>query len=105
MLPGAGRKQDAISVTMLARQHTEPAIKVLVEIANNPKAAPASRVAAAAALLDRGWGKAPIQVDVSHKAKFDDFLRDVGLTARYEHDNPPLLTALGEDADNGEVIG
>jgi hypothetical protein len=43
------------------------------------KAPPAARVAAAQALLDRGWGKTPIQIDLNVKAKFDDFLRDIGI--------------------------
>ena len=45
-------------IRTLARSHTETAIKVLAGIMNQSKAPPASRVAAAQALLDRGWGKA-----------------------------------------------
>ena len=37
------------------------------------------RVASAQALIDRAWGKAPIQIDVAAKASFDSFLVDVGL--------------------------
>ena len=44
-------------VIALAREHTELAITTLVDIAKQTKAAPAARVAAASALLDRGWGK------------------------------------------------
>jgi hypothetical protein len=44
----------------LARSHTEIAIKVLAGIAKDGTNEPA-RVAAACALLDRGWGK-PAQV-------------------------------------------
>jgi len=47
----------------LARAHTEEAIRTLVDIMRTAKH-PAARVAAAQALLDRGWGKAPQQVDV-----------------------------------------
>lgn len=84
-LPGKGRKGGPM-VTTLARQHTESAVKLLGAMVEDVKAPPAARVAAAQALLDRGWGKAPIQVDLSVKAKFDDFLRDVGLAAVYEHE-------------------
>ncbi|NIA67787.1 hypothetical protein HBA54_04215 [Pelagibius litoralis] len=45
-------------IRSLARTHTEAAVKTLVGIMNQPKAQPAARVAAANALLDRGWGKA-----------------------------------------------
>lgn len=44
-------------IKSLARQHTETALKVLAGIMNQDDCAPAARVAAAQALLDRGWGK------------------------------------------------
>lgn len=46
-------------IRSLARSHTESAIKVLAGIMNQADANAAARVAAAQALLDRGWGKAP----------------------------------------------
>ena len=46
-------------VKELARAHTAAAIETLVAIMDNPKAAPAARVSAANALLDRGYGKPP----------------------------------------------
>lgn len=45
-------------IRSLARSHTESAIRTLAGIMNEKKAAAAARVAAANALLDRGWGKA-----------------------------------------------
>jgi hypothetical protein len=45
-------------VRALARRHTRTAIKVLAGIMRNEDATPAARRAAAATLLDRGWGKA-----------------------------------------------
>ncbi len=62
-------------IRSLARSHTESAIKVLGSIMNQKTAPASARVAAAVALLDRGWGKpaqylehtgkagGPIQVD------------------------------------------
>ena len=44
-------------IASLARSHTESALNVLSAIMNARNAAPSARVAAAAALLDRGWGK------------------------------------------------
>ena len=44
-------------IKSLARSHTESALKVLSGIMNQADAPPAARVAAATALLDRGWGK------------------------------------------------
>ena len=40
-------------------EHTGEAIETLVSIMTNPKSAPAARVSAANALLDRGYGKPP----------------------------------------------
>lgn len=56
--PG-GRPAGLQRVSELAREHTEAALAVLVEIAHSPKAPASARVAAASALLDRGWGKPP----------------------------------------------
>jgi hypothetical protein len=86
-LPNRGRK-GGVMVTTLARQFTEQAIQLLARAIDDEKAPMAARVTAAQALLDRGWGKAPIQVDVQMRTKFDDFLRDVGLAARGEHEHP-----------------
>ena len=84
-LPNPGRKGGPL-VTTLARQQTEKAIALLAEVMLDPKAPQAARVTAAQALLDRGWGKAPIQIDLNVRAKFDDFLREVGVAARAERD-------------------
>jgi hypothetical protein len=56
--PG-GRPKVVAEVKELARAHTGEAIKTLVSIMTNPKSAPAARVSAANALLDRGYGKPP----------------------------------------------
>ena len=55
--PG-GRPKALRQVEELAREHTVDALKTLETIHKNKKAPPAARVAAANALLDRGWGKA-----------------------------------------------
>ena len=100
LLPGsvlerAGRPPGA-TITTLARLHTTQALAVLREIVDDAKAPPAARATAAQALLDRGWGKAPIQIDVNVRQKFDDFLREVGLAAREEQE---LIEAEAADPD------
>jgi hypothetical protein len=98
-LPGAGRKPDGVSVMTLARLHTDAAIGLLAKAVSDEKSPMASRITAAIALLDRAWGKAPVQVDVSHRAKFDDFLRDIGIAAEYERDHPAMLIeAIDEES-------
>ena len=44
-------------IRSLARSHTRSALNVLVGVMRHPTATPAARVAAATAILDRGWGK------------------------------------------------
>ena len=59
--PG-GRPKVVAEVRDLAREHTVEAVQTLVSIMTNPKSAPAARVSAANALLDRGYGKPPQHV-------------------------------------------
>lgn len=63
--PG-GRPKEVAEVRDLARQHTAAAIGTLAKIMNDTKARESARVAAADALLDRGWGKAPAHLSVTH---------------------------------------
>jgi hypothetical protein len=60
--PG-GRPKGVIEVIHLARQQTTAAIRTLVEILKNGQSEQA-RIAAANALLDRGWGKAPQSITI-----------------------------------------
>ncbi len=54
--PG-GRPKIVAGVRELARQHAKEAIGTLAGIMRDPRAPAAARIAAANALLDRGWGK------------------------------------------------
>jgi hypothetical protein len=45
-------------IRSMARSHTKTALSVLVGVMRNTKAPPPARIAAANAILDRGWGKA-----------------------------------------------
>ena len=54
----AGDRRDTRD---LARQHTEVALRTLVDIAKHG-ASESARVAAASALLDRGWGRPTQQI-------------------------------------------
>jgi hypothetical protein len=47
-----------VDLKSLARVHTATCIRTLASIVAQPKAPANARVAAAAQLLDRGWGKA-----------------------------------------------
>lgn len=78
--PGGRPKEDA-RVKELARTHTETAINTLVSIMTGKKSPAAARVAAANALLDRGYGK-PTQA-LEHSGHVDlSGLSDSELEAR-----------------------
>ena len=50
--------KSVTEIRSLARSHTGTALNVLVGVMRNTRAPPPSRIAAANAVLDRGWGKA-----------------------------------------------
>lgn len=54
--PG-GRPGGLGRIREIAQQHTENAIETLVRILNSETASPSAQVAAATALLDRGYGR------------------------------------------------
>ena len=60
--PTTKSRDEVIDLRSQARVHTAMAIGVLAKVAASPKANDGARVAAAAQLLDRGWGKAPQQL-------------------------------------------
>jgi len=65
--PTGQNHREPWRIKELARQYTETAIETLVEIARSGSSESA-RVAAAVAILDRGWGKPPVQVQMEPAA-------------------------------------
>lgn len=65
-----------IEIKSLARTHTQSALKTLAAIMNEPSAPAAARVAAAQALIDRGWGKATQFIDATHRKQTANQLSD-----------------------------
>jgi hypothetical protein len=76
--PG-GRPKVVAEVRDLARQHTTDAINTLATIMTNEDAHHSARVAAANALLDRGYGKAQANVEITGNvaSEFSAFLRSL----------------------------
>jgi hypothetical protein len=76
--PG-GRPKVVAEVRDLARQHTAEAITTLATIMTNEDAHHSARVAAANALLDRGYGKAQANVEITGNvaSEFSAFLRSL----------------------------
>lgn len=74
-----GRPKKDFVLADLAVQHAEKAIATLVDVMSNTDNPPASRISAAAEILDRGFGRAPASLDVKHEIgfgeQFEDFIR------------------------------
>lgn len=66
--PG-GRPKVPAEVREAARTYTSEALATLAEIMTNPKTPPATRVSAAQAILDRGWGRPQQSVEVQAQTK------------------------------------
>ncbi len=64
-----GRPKTLGEVTDLARTHTKDAITALASVLKKGKSEPA-RIAAAEALLTRGWGKAQALADIDAQLAF-----------------------------------
>ena len=57
------------SIAELARAHTAEALATLVEVCTGKANEPRDRVAAANAILDRGWGKPKESMDLDAKVE------------------------------------
>ena len=86
--PG-GRPRVIGEIRDLARQHTEAALKALAEIVANEKCPPAARVAAATAILDRGYGRAPQSLTVQGNVEKHIIALLKGLDAPSDSPNKP----------------
>jgi len=76
-----GRPRRDYDLAELARAHTPAALATLAEIMSDKSAQPSARVAAASAILDRGWGKAPQSLDLKHSLhiadEFEALIREI----------------------------
>lgn len=76
-----GRPKKDYLLSELAQEKTEEALTNLCQIMNNKSASANARVAAAAEILDRGWGRAPQSLELNHNMTFSDqfeaFLQDL----------------------------
>jgi len=73
-MPEGGEVLFDLAVVELARSHAPGAIETLAEIMSNQEAPPAARVAAANALLDRGWGKPKETVETTVRTTLEDLV-------------------------------
>ena len=88
--------KELVDIRSIARGHTEAMVKVLVGVANSKGAQAGARVAAASAILDRGWGKAPQQLVGEDGGDIKIVIRQIIETATQSDD--PLVI----DHDDGD---
>ncbi|MGI9489335.1 MAG: hypothetical protein ACR2RF_26295 [Geminicoccaceae bacterium] len=74
------KPKTTMDIRSMARQYTDTAIKTLVSIAGCSKSQPSARVAAASALLDRGWGRPKQEMTIEHRKSLGE-LTDAELEA------------------------
>lgn len=78
-----GRPKRDHDIAALAREHAAAAIATLADIMADPYGPPATRVMAANALLDRGYGRAPQSLELQHTLtiadEFEAFVRSLAL--------------------------
>lgn len=70
----SGRPKLEGAVRELARGYTQEAIQTLYEIMSNRKESAKARVAAANSILDRGWGRPPLDVEHGEAVQFVAFI-------------------------------
>ena len=87
LVPSPRNPAMARSVTeirSLARSHTRTALNVLVAVMRNTKATPPARIAAANAILDRGWGKAAQAIENGDEGALE-LIHRIELRADFQH--------------------
>jgi hypothetical protein len=70
-MPTTKRSRTITEIRSLARSHTRTALNVLVGVMRNTKAPAPARIAAANAILDRGWGKPKQAVETSNDSALE----------------------------------
>ena len=90
--------KEIVDIRSMARAHTETMIKVLASVAISKGAQAGARVAAASALLDRGWGKAPQQLVGEDGGDIKIIIRQIIETATVS-DDPLVIEHDAGDQD------
>ena len=90
----------------LARTHTATAIACLVDVMTNLDAPFTARIAAATAVLDRGFGRPTVQVDVSEAgdstSMIDELKSVVASSSRQIATFMAVTPSGGEFSDRGD---
>jgi hypothetical protein len=88
--PG-GRPKEVAEVRKLAQKHTDDAINTLVAMLKSKN--DRTKVAAAEALLDRGWGRSQTPIKVEGESPFFEVLRAINEIRKGENALPAPAAA------------
>lgn len=103
--PGGRPLRAQAEVARLARLYTEDALSTLAEICKDAAAQPSARVSAAVALLDRGYGKAPVEVTITNDESDPTGLSDRDLDAALASEIATYLETIGSGKSAAEYSG
>jgi hypothetical protein len=103
--PG-GRPKEFKWLTELCRENTEVAVKTLIDVASDPDVSPGARVAAACALLDRGYGRPTQSVDIKQEVSLGKAHLDAlkAINAQFEEHQDAKRKAIDITPDD-EPLG
>lgn len=91
------------NLSALCREYTKEAVGTLVEIMRDVNAPANSRVKCAIEILDRGWGKAPVTVNVSAGGALDlSSASDDELRKIIEENTKSLMAEAEESPDEDD---
>lgn len=85
-----GQRKSRTEIASLARAHTETVINVLIGLVKREDVAPAARISAGLALLDRGWGKPSQNLNLhDDRPRFMEIVNEI--VDPEDPNNPELL--------------
>jgi hypothetical protein len=98
---GRPKKQPVDEITDKAREYAQKALFTYVDVMSDEEAPHSARVTAATEILNRGFGKAKQEMDVSHNLTISDAFER--LISRINGDPGPVLDAEAEDIQQIEA--
>lgn len=100
--PG-GRSKHDLNLAKIAREHTQEALDVILDVMRDRDAKHSARLTAADMLLNRGYGRAPVTVQVGDSSDQLDAFRETLLEA-VQHASSGLSGVTVIDQEPAVVI-
>jgi hypothetical protein len=98
---GRPKKQPVDEITDKAREYAQKALFTYVDVMSDEEAPHSARVTAATEILNRGFGKAKQEMDVSHNLTISDAFER--LISRINGDTGPVLDAEADEIQQIEA--